>query len=456
MPYRLRAPLRRVIYSRIPLKIRMGAKYWQLKSFLQEAQWWDRERIEAWQLEKLKSIVQYAYENTPGYRALYQEAGVKPDDIVTLADVRLLPFTTRELLRDNLDDFTARNIPRWRRRYVTTGGSTGIPFGFFHTTTNTWMENAFMHSGWERVGWTLGDSTVVLRGKYVGTEDKFWEFDTVTNELHMSSYCLTNHTYPQYISKIEKVQPKHLHAYPSAVSLLADLILDNNDVNKIKFDTVLLGSENVYEWQINTIKAALPSSRQFDWYGHTEQAILAPWCEYSAEYHIWPFYGLTEVLNSENMPVDKDDTGELVGTSFWNFGTPFIRYRTEDLAQYGGCGCPHCRRQFMLLSTIIGRIHHSLVSKSGRMIPLVTDWYVDFFSNVRQFQFYQDTPGEIKLRLVCKDSYSDNDTQKIRQQVHEKLGDEFHCEIELVDEIPRTQRGKQQFLEQKLSSRAGA
>ena len=50
----------------------MGKQYWSLRAFLQDAQWWDRAAIEHWQLIRLREIVQYAYDNVPGYQTLYK------------------------------------------------------------------------------------------------------------------------------------------------------------------------------------------------------------------------------------------------------------------------------------------------------------------------------------------------------------------------------------------------
>jgi phenylacetate-CoA ligase len=456
VPDSLRTPIKRRLYPLIPLKWRMGRKYWQLKAFLQEAQWWDRERIEAWQLQRVKKIVRHAYEHVPGYHLLYRDAGIKPGDIYSLDDVRALPFTTKELLRDNLEDFTARNIPAWKRHYVTTGGSTGIPFGFYQTATNRWIENAFMHSGWERTGWKLGDTSVVLRGAFVGSEERFWEYDPARRELHLSSYYLTDRTYPKYVSKIEEFNPKHLQAYPSAVTILADLLLEHDDVARITFEVILLGSENIYKWQKEKLQQAFPNTRLFGWYGHSEQALLGHWCEKVEKCHVWPFYGLTEILDNKNREVKIGEAGEIIGSSFWNYATPFIRYRTMDESCKGARFCKICGRRFLVFEDIEGRVQDTLVTQTGRQIPVPsTSIHTAVFVNVLQFQFYQDTPGDVTFRVLRKDSYAEKDTFKIRRELGEKLGSDMQLEIEFVDEIQRTRRGKHCFLVQELDVRYG-
>jgi phenylacetate-CoA ligase len=429
----------------------MGQEYWQFKAFLQRAQWWDRHRIEAWQLERLREIVRYAYGHVPGYHLLYRDAGVRPADIVSLESIRLLPLTTKELLRDHVKDFTARDIAPRRLRYTATAGSTGIPFGFYQTASNWWMENAFMHSGWQRAGWQFGDASAVLRA-FIGSEDRFWSYDPVWRELQLSSCHLTDRSYARYVEKIGHFRPKHLQAYPSSATILADLVLDHGDVGRVDFGTILLGSENIYNWQKKRLREAFPGARLFGWYGHSEQAVLAAWCEYTDRYHVWPFYGLAEVLGDKHREVDEGEVGEVVGTSFVSRATPFIRYCTMDLARKATSPCDRCGRRFAILDTIEGRLQEIIITGTGRYIPMAAiNMHSDVFDSVRQFQFHQDMPGRVVLRVAPKVAYSDEDTAKIYRELRKKLGQDMELEIVFVDEIQRTARGKHRFLEQKLS-----
>lgn len=452
IPENMIMPLKHV-YSLIPLEKRMGKEYWQLKAFLQEAQWWDRRRIDAWQLEKLKDMIQYSYKNVPGYNALYREAGVKPTDIHILDDIRLLPFTTKELLRDNIEDFTSIKVPKSELYFQTTGGSTGVPLGFYHTNVNRWMELAFMHCGWERSGWKLGDTSAVLRGGLAGSRDRIWDYNPVSRELQLSSYYLTEHYYKQYINILEKYSPKHLQAYPSAANLLANLIIENNDVGKVSLETIFLGSENIYEQQKSKLSQAFPGAKIFGWYGHTEQNILAPMCEYSDQYHSWPFYGLTEILDKKNGNLQEDEIGELVGTSFWCHGTPFIRYRTGDYAKRGKSSCSKCNRQFDLIKSIEGRKQDYVVTADGGYVTLTALIFAQHFhafGTTKNMQLYQDKPGEIIVKIVPTNEYMEQDSQEIKTKMESAVGGRLKVQVELVDEIPRTQRGKYRFLEQKL------
>src|SRR5690349_19701379 len=102
--------------------------YCDWREFLQKADRWSASQAEEYQLSQVKRIVRHAYENTLGYRKLYANAGVSPNSVKSLEDLRKFPTVTKEMIRDGLESFSA---PTRNRVYVTTGGSTGIPFGFY-------------------------------------------------------------------------------------------------------------------------------------------------------------------------------------------------------------------------------------------------------------------------------------------------------------------------------------
>src|SRR2546425_774097 len=114
------------LLSVVPPGWRQGGAYWRWRRVLAEAQTWSATQIEGWQVKRLREVVRYAFEHTEGYRDLYRSAGISPDDIRSVADVRKLPLTSKEMLQGDLQAFT---VDEKQRVYLTTGGSTGIPFG---------------------------------------------------------------------------------------------------------------------------------------------------------------------------------------------------------------------------------------------------------------------------------------------------------------------------------------
>ncbi len=444
--------LKRVL-SVVPPRWRQGGTYWQWRHFLEQAQYWPSTRIETWQLDRLRNIVRHAIDHTEGYRELYRTAGLTADDLRSLTDLRHFPCTTKTLLQDNLEAFSVR---RSGRLYVTTGGSTGIPFGFYETDHNRQIENAFMHAAWSEVGWRLGLWSAVLRGGFVGAPNRTWKRQPYARELSLSSYFLTSNLLGAYVEALRRYKPPVLQAYPSSLNVLCDLLRESGQAGAVHFDLILLGSENVYNWQLAKAQASFPQSRIFAWYGHAEKAILAPWCAQREEYHVWPYYGLAEIVESDGSQTPVEGEGELVGTSFHNFVTPFIRYRTLDRAIRGAERCDLCGRDFQLLNHITGRAHEMIVTGTGRFISMTAiNMHDDIFDLIRQFQFVQEHSGKVIFQYVPKRGLTEGETETMMARLMLKLGNDVQLTLASVSEIPRAPSGKYRFLDQRLPLRYG-
>lgn len=182
----------RYAYGIIPAPLRYGKVFRQMRSFLKESQWWERERLEEYQMQRLAKILKHAYENVPHYRKMFDESGIKPENIQNFDDMRKIPLISKEDVRDNIQDFTATNYQINKLSYVKTAGSTGIPFAFYQIKDyNEAIERAFICTQWERVGYKPGDKSIVLRD--------------YTNEPNRSQYCYYDPAYKEFF-----LSPYHL------------------------------------------------------------------------------------------------------------------------------------------------------------------------------------------------------------------------------------------------------
>lgn len=437
----------------IPYAVKQGPVYAYWSRFLARAEYWPRERAEQWQTERLREIVRHAITHTEGYRELYHKAGVKFEDIRSFSDVKRLPMVTKSMLRDNL---AAYSVPRRGAQLTTTGGSTGIPFGFHVTRDDRRRESAFIHAGWRRAGWKPEMRTAVLRGSFVGAKDQLSRRDRFWNTLELTSYYLTSETIPQYVDILNRFQPEIFHAYPSSLLLLCDLLKESGLTLRSSPKLALLGSENLYDWQVQRFAEVMPSTRIFSWYGHAEMAVLAPWCEQTQRFHIWPYYGLTELLDESGSEAEPGDEGEIVGTALHIRPTPFIRYRTLDRAVKGPAGCPECGRAFETLERINGRLQEVIVTQTGRYISMTAiNFHDSIFNSIRQFQFRQEKPGKILFQYVPKYELMAAEKADIARRLLVKLGDDVELEMQDVAEIALTASGKLRFLDQRLIIKYG-
>jgi len=442
-------------YGAIPPRFRYNKMFWQTYNFLQKSQWWSRKKLEEYQMQQLSKLFHHAYENVPYYRRVFEERGLKPKDIQDFDDLKKLPYLTKDIVRENLPYLIANNYPKSKLQYVTTGGSTGNPLGFYHETgVSAAKEWAFMLTQWNRVEFKMGDKCVILRGNVVHSvsKSKFWEYDPINKNLILSSYHMDDERLPKYIDKIREFKPHFIHAYPSAITILARFMRENNIKPFHSVKALLCGSENLYPWQRQLLEEVF-QCRVYSWYGHSEQTALAGECEKSTYYHIFPEYGIVELINNNGkMLTEEDGIGEIVATSLNNFVMPFIRYRTADLGVYAGCGC-ECGRNYDLLNRIEGRLQELVITEDERLITLtalIFGQHFEAFSRIKEMQLVQERRGELMVKIVKVPEYSDNDEQEIFHKMQNCVGNGLHITFRYVDHIPRTKSGKYRFLIQKL------
>ena len=415
--------------------------------FLKESENWGIKEIEEYQLNQIKRIVKYAYDSCWGYRSLYDEAGVTPDSIKTLEDFRNFPFVTKEIIGQNLEAFSA---PVTGRKYVTTGGSTGTPFGFYRDKVAFARELASKAYQYYRTGWKEGDRQIVFRGLVIPSPNHIKYYPRF-NELRCSSYHLMPKWMELYRRRALEYKPKWIKCYPSAGFLYAKFLEETRrQFPHVK--GILCASEILFDYQKKLFNRVF-DARVFSHYGQYEQTVLAGYCEYEDTYHVLPQYGYAELIDSKGKYVEKPGrTGEIVGTSFIMHATPFIRYKTRDFATLKGFKCHACNRSYQILERVEGRQQEFIVTANSRKISMTAiNMHDSIFDHIKRYQFYQEKKGLVVFRYVPRETCNEHHVANIKRGLMVKMGDDVELDMEVVKEIPLTQRGKHKVIIQKIS-----
>lgn len=422
--------------------------YINWKNFLKSSENWSIDKIKKFELKEIRRVINFAFNNTKAYRPIFDKNHINPDDINSLEDFRKLPFLTKADIRDNLDEFSADVQDR---EYITTGGSTGIPTGMYRNEESFAKELASKAYLYNRIGWKEGDKQIVFRGLKIDTPDGT-TFVPEFNELRCSTYEFTPERMESYRQKAFEFQPEWIRCYPSSGYVFARYLKDNKkSFPKIK--GMLCSSEQLYDFQKKLFQEVFGDEvRIFVHYGHYEMSALAGFCEFTDDYHVLPQYGFVELLDKNDNPVtEKGEVGEIVATSFIMNVTPFIRFRTEDLAVYKGFGCEKCGRPYQIWEKIEGRLQELVVSKNGRTISTsMLNMHDDSYDHLQQFQFHQSKPGIINFKFIPKETIHEAIIEQTRSKILDKLGSGFVLKMESVNEIPLTKRGKHRLLIQEL------
>jgi len=212
--------LRRAIgatYRGLPQTWRWGKHYPEFKRLAEQGETWSTEEICQYQLKELRRTLHHAVNYCRFYQYSFTQARFRPESVHTFADLRDCPFLEKKDLLEHLPEMVSTDVPPGQRLYITTGGSTGVPVGFYlQKGISRPKEQAFWETIWRRGGYFDGARLALIRGHVVSSraEGKIASYDPTRDWLMLSSYHLTEERLPEYLEAIEQFKPDLLHAYP--------------------------------------------------------------------------------------------------------------------------------------------------------------------------------------------------------------------------------------------------
>ena len=432
----------------------LGRRFRQTLAFAQDAQWWPAERAVAYQLEMMRRLCTAAVAGSQYYRRMFASVGADPRDLTSLEAVQRLPMIDRHTISNHLDAMRIEGS-RWRQiDAVSTGGTGGSPLHFYIGAGRSAIEYAYLCAGWMRAGFRPGMPLAVFRGRLVPPDARGLRhsYDSILRHHYYSGFHLDDRNIERYLTHVESLGPCYLHVYPSSAGALSRYIRRSGRRPPANVRGILSESEILYPNQRvlieNTFGRACFSS-----YGQTEKVVAATGCEGSTLYHVWPTYGLFELIDDYGRPVTTPgQRGEIVGTSFINDVVPFIRYRTGDFATYVSHRCNTCGREQPILAEILGhRTQECLVAGDGTRVSWTAiNVHDDTFARVQQFQFVQRVPGQAELQVVPGIGYTDADGERIGTRLRRILDGLVTVEITPVDAIRLSPVGKAIFVDQRI------
>lgn len=328
-----------------------------------------RSELEALQSYRLSRTVRRVYENVAPYRKKMDEAGVKPEDIKSIADLQKLPFTVKQDLRDNYPygmfaspmkdvvrihassgttgkqtvvGYTAHDIDMWAecaaRALVSVGGTKD---DFIHVSYGYGLFTGGMglHYGAEKLGATAIPASA---GNSMRQLQMFKDFGS-------SIICMT----PSY-----------------AISLIELMKESNISKDEFKLKAGVFGAEPWTEEMRKEIEAGL-GIKAYDIYGLSE--IMGPSvsceCECQCGMHICEDHFIPEIIDPDTLEVlPAGQQGELVFTCITKEALPLIRYRTRDIATlvYDKC---ECGRTLVRMLKPQGRTDDMLIIRGVNVFP---------------------------------------------------------------------------------------
>ena len=436
-------------YGKKEARVRFGRGFDQRLLELTDSEKWTAGEIEAYQNDKLRSLVRHAYESVPYYRDRWKSLKIAPDDIRSRDDLHKLPVLTKEEIRQNADRFVSQKTPKRELLSRHTSGTTGKALHFYMTADAV----AFQWAVWWRHRLRFGVTPGRWHANFTGQRvvpitqrtPPYWRWNRPMRQVLINMQSLTPGKITSIVEMLNSQQLDFYCGYPSFIHMLAVNASDAGLRLSSPPRVIFTGAENMLDFQRRDIQS-FTGAILSDHYGCTEACGNASRCP-EFVYHEDFEFGIMEGI--ERTPGDAART--IVCTGFACDAFPFIRYEVGDTAVWqDGKGCA-CGRNSAVLLRVEGRCDDYVVTPEGARIARLDYLFKDAL-NVKEAQIIQERLGEMTIRLVRRSAYGTKDELEIRRDIKSWLSPALAVRFEYVQEIAREQNGKFRAVLSRLQS----
>ena len=391
----------------------------------------DCDQIKQLQLERLQQTVRHCM-NSPFYKRRFEENHLSPDDIKSLDDLKRIPFTTKQDLRDTYPFGIASEPLEHCVRLHSSSGTTGNPTVILHTQKDLdqWA-NAVARCLW-MVG--LRPSDVFQNSSGYGMFTGGLGFQYGAERLGMLTVPAAAGNTKRQIKFITDFGTTVVHAIPSYATRLFEVMQEMGiDPRKdTRLHTLIIGAEPHSEEQRRRIEEML-GVKAYNSFGMSEMCGpgVAFECKEQNGLHIWEDYYIVEIVNPETLePVPEGEIGELVLTTINREAMPLLRYRTRDLTRILPGDCP-CGRHHKRLDRMKGRSDDMIILKGVNIFPIQIEQILmqfkelstDYLITLDTLESNDEMTVEVELNQMFTDDYGR--LQALMKEITRRLKDEI-------------------------------
>ncbi len=378
----------------------------------------EREELLKLQGARVSAMVRRVYDSVPFYRNKLQEMGIEPGDITTIDDLKKLPFTTKQDLRDNypfgLFTLPQTDVVRLHASSGTTGKSTVV--GYTHNDIQMWSEVVARSLTMAGVGTSDIIQVAYGYGLFTGGLGLHYGAEKVGATVIPISGGNTK----KQLQLMEDFGSTVLACTPSYAAYLGEALVEEKiDRKHIKLKAGVFGAEPWTE-EMRTQIEQLLGIKAYDIYGLSE--IIGPGvsmeCHCQKGMHIFEDHFIPEIINPESGEVlPYGELGELVFTPATKEAMPLIRYRTRDLTRLRADRC-ECGRTLVRMEKCVGRSDDMLIIRGVNVFPSQVESVLLEMSETKPHY------------LLVVDRENNLDTLEIRVEIEEQFFSDEVKELE--------------------------
>ncbi len=398
---------------------------WSSEYLDPELETMSREEIEKLQVKRLKETVSRCM-NNPIYKKRLEEAGVSADNITSVDDIRRIPFTTKDDLRNNYPFGLASAPLEECVRLHSSSGTTGNPTVILHTQNDLdeWA-NQVARNLW-MVG--LRPNDVFQNSSGYGMFTGGLGFQYGAERLGMLTVPAAAGNSLRQIKFMKDFGTTAVHAVPSYVTRLYEVMQEQGvDPRKdTKLKVLAIGAEPHSEEQRQRIQNML-GVKAYNSFGMSE--MCGPGvgfeCKEQNGLHFWEDYYIVEIVDPETLePVPDGEIGELILTSIKREAMPLLRYRTRDLTRVLGRGCP-CGRNHVRLDRMKGRSDDMMVLRGVNIFPIQIE---------KILMQFKELASNYLITLTTDEN---NDNMTVEVELEDLFTDDYQRLIQLQKDVKR-------------------
>ena len=362
-----------------------------------------REKLEKLQEERLRKIVRYCYDRVPFYKQRFKEAGTTPDDIKTLEDLRKIPFTVKNDLRDTYPyGMLATGLDNVLELHASSG-TTGHPTTCAYTKNDFELWSTVMARIYASAGARKGDIVQNAYGYGLFTGGLGFHYGAL--KIGVAVLPISAGETERQIRLAKEYGTTILTCTPSYAAHLGEYAREKLGIDpkkELKWRIGLFGAEAWSEELRQRIEELL-GLEAFDIYGLSE--IIGPGvsveCPQHNGLHIYEDHFLAEVVDpSTGEPVNEGEVGELVLTTLTREATPQLRFRTGDLTKLTTEECK-CGRTIARMGRVIGRADDMLKVRGVKFWPSTVEHALLMVKGVSQnYEIIVDRPAELDVMIL--------------------------------------------------------
>ncbi|HWQ20062.1 MAG TPA: phenylacetate--CoA ligase [Methanotrichaceae archaeon] len=329
----------------------------------------DRQELRSLQARRLRDVVRHVYQSNPIYRKLFDDHGVRPEDIRTVEDITKLPMTNKELLRDSYPlQLSCVSRDKIVEMHMSSG-STGTPVVMPYTRADLDQWAECMARCYRMGGARPGDATQItpLFGLFNGGFGMYHGARAAGLFVIPAGPGNTQR-------QVRLAKDFGTRVITGVVSYGIRLmeVLKDEGTDLPDLEIGIFGAEAFSDSMKKKISAGL-NIEAFDIYGMTESGgvgTLGMDCTSHDGIHVWEDHYIVEIIDPRTgEQVDDGEPGELVFTALTREALPMIRFRTADLTRIVSRDACNCGRTHLKIAPITGRIDDMLIIKGVNFWP---------------------------------------------------------------------------------------